>query len=171
MNDFLKNMFINEAKPALNRHSGGAGGSGDEKVIYELDFSNVAEMEAINKGVVINLNDATSLLEALETHKVLGINVYSDFIEYQGETVEFNMFLNTISKTKLNMNSTEGISYTFGVGNISAQSNDYYIDSVFGFVKIEIQNGVGVITMHSDAFEIFALAYTLNKAHIVIKGA
>lgn len=50
MNDFLKEMFINEAKPALNRHSGGSGDTEEFNI-------NIGDLAFSNTGITIN-NDS-----------------------------------------------------------------------------------------------------------------
>lgn len=47
MPDFLKDLFIDEAKPALDRHSGTGGGSGDDTQAYILVDENGVEIPAV----------------------------------------------------------------------------------------------------------------------------
>jgi hypothetical protein len=55
MDDFLKKMFIDEAKPALNRHSGngGTGGGGSDEIYIPLWY------ESIASNVVLDLSNST----------------------------------------------------------------------------------------------------------------
>lgn len=65
MNDFLKNMFIDEAKPALDRHSGGGG--------FEEEFDiNVSDLVFSDTGITIN-ND--SLKQSLLDENINYISV------------------------------------------------------------------------------------------------
>lgn len=65
MNDFLKKMFIDEAKPALNRHSG-SGGSEEE---FDI---NVGDLVFSDTGITIN-ND--SLKQSLLDENINYISV------------------------------------------------------------------------------------------------
>lgn len=103
MNDFLKKMFIDEAKPALNRHSGSGGSNG-----YDVYFTLEYKIQT-NDNINIDLSNATF-------NNPDNIPI---FVAYEDvETGELSQF------SPLNKNTNDLMLTTYG-DDRGAVSNDY----------------------------------------------
>lgn len=169
MDNYLKNMFIDEAKPALNRHSGGAGGGSsdfvDNGVIHEDKYrvryfdvdGTILKIEYVESGGKLTPPSNPSYDPEYLTFEEWNYDIDNHVVE---QPTDVGAIYNTVDNTTYlfcRFNSYTGLNPTLAVsgftsidwGDGTVDTNNTHTYATVGLYTIKIKGDISFTTSSS----------------------